>query len=125
WPLLISIYPDDRVMGIRGMGALGTELARNALLTMLQDDVQEVRLAAAEQLGRLGDRSGEQEVLDYLSRMPASSEPTLVANSLATHAIGTIGTDRLAAHLPGLLKDPSPTIQLAAVQSILLLDRDH
>ncbi|MBN1127054.1 MAG: apolipoprotein N-acyltransferase [Sedimentisphaerales bacterium] len=121
WPLLISIYPDDRVMGIRGMGALGTELARNALLTMLQDDVQEVRLAAAEQLGRLGDRSGEQEVLDYLAQMPTTTEQTLVANSLATHAIGSIGTDRLKPYLPRLLNDSSPTIQLAAAQSALFL----
>ena len=58
WPLLISKYSDDRIIGIRGMGALGTTDSRNAILTMLEDDILEVRLCAAEQLSRLGNRSG-------------------------------------------------------------------
>mgnify|MGYP001110137148 CR=1 FL=1 len=52
WTRLISAYADDRVMGIRAMGALGTPEAKNALTTMLDDPVPEVRLAAAEQVGR-------------------------------------------------------------------------
>jgi len=55
WTRLISAYADDRMVGIRAMGALGTEEAKNALITTLDDAVLEVRLAAAEQLGKLGD----------------------------------------------------------------------
>ncbi|MBC8378676.1 MAG: HEAT repeat domain-containing protein, partial [Planctomycetes bacterium] len=70
WALLISKYADDRVMGIRGMGALGSAEASNAILTMLQDDVLEVRLTAAVQLGRLGDNRGEEEVYRYFESNP-------------------------------------------------------
>ena len=50
WAMLISAYADDRVCGIRAMGALGNSQARDAILTMLKDDLAEVRLVAAEQL---------------------------------------------------------------------------
>ena len=67
WALQISKFADDRVMGIRGMGALNTAESRNAITMMLQDEVLEVRLAAAEQLARLGDKRGEEEVLMYFA----------------------------------------------------------
>lgn len=47
WGILISAYADDRVFGIRAMGTLGTSRAKDSLLTMLKDDVPEVRLVAA------------------------------------------------------------------------------
>ena len=61
WTRLISTYADDRLIGVRAMGQLGTSRARDALVNMLGDDVLEVRLAAAEQLGKLGERTGEPE----------------------------------------------------------------
>ncbi|NLK40555.1 MAG: HEAT repeat domain-containing protein [Planctomycetes bacterium] len=122
WALLISKYADDRVMGIRSMGALGTLDAQNAIITMLTDDVLEVRLCAAEQLGRLGDSSGREEVARYLQTHPDLSQSDM-ATMLAVMAIGYIGTPDLTAYLPKALKSPSEDIRLAAAQSILLLTK--
>lgn len=120
WALLISKYADDRVMGIRGMGALGTPEARNAILTMLQDDILEVRLAAAEQLGQLQDERGESHIFDYFQTRPNLNEVSM-ANNMAILAIGRIGTPRLTAYLPDALASRSEYNRLLAAQSVLLL----
>jgi HEAT repeat protein len=122
WALLISKYADDRVMGIRGMGALGTLEAKNAVITMLADDVTEVRLCAAEQLGRLGDRSGREEVAKFLGKSPDLNQPD-VATLLSVMAIGRIGTPELAAYLPKAMESRSEMVRLTAAQSVLLLTR--
>jgi len=122
WAQLISAYADDRWIGIRAMGALGTDEARNALIAMLDDRVLEVRLAAAEQLGRLGETMGEPNVLEvFEKRMTAgldaqSQERIKVFTALA---IGEIGTERLAKYLPQLLQDPSKPVRLAAAKAVL------
>ena len=102
WTRLISAYADDRVIGIRAMGALGTDEAKNAIVTMLDDPVPEVRLAAAEQLGRLGDPTAKRKSW-------TSSRRTLMADmdaqgqerikTLAALAIGEIA-HRDAAQAP-------------------------
>ncbi|MBL7215893.1 MAG: HEAT repeat domain-containing protein [Phycisphaerae bacterium] len=122
WALLISKYADDRVMGIRGMGALGTSEARNAILTMLQDDVLEVKLAAAEQLGQLGDPRGEEEVYRYFQSGPDLNQATM-ANNMAIMAIGRIDSALFKAYLPDALASQSEYIRLLAAQSVLLLTR--
>ncbi|MHC4324937.1 MAG: HEAT repeat domain-containing protein, partial [Planctomycetota bacterium] len=68
WAIVYSAFADDRIMGIRAMGLLGTSKARDILVTKLDDNVLEVRLAAAGQLGRLRDRIGESEVLDVFEK---------------------------------------------------------
>lgn len=118
WPLLISKYNDDRVWGIRCMGALGTSEAKTAIQTMLQDDVVEVRLTAAEQLGRLRDQSGKQVVQDYFSMQPNLDETTM-ANQMAVAAIGTIGAPSLNGYLPQALSSPSPIIRMVGAQAVL------
>jgi len=123
WPLLISKYADDRVMGVRGMGALNTTDARNAIKTMLYDDVQEVRLCAADELGRLGDASGEAEVIEYFKKISRNPDESSMANSMATMAIGRIGGEALTKLLPGFLQSRSKLIRLTAAQSVLLLTR--
>lgn len=120
WALLISKYADDRVMGIRGMGALKTAEAVNAIVIMLQDDVLEVRLAAAEQLGQLGDKRGQDEVYAYFQSSPNLNQVDM-ANNMAVTAIGRIGTDRLTAYLPDAFASESEYIQLLAAQAVLLL----
>jgi HEAT repeat protein len=121
WTRLISAYADDRVIGIRAMGALGTEQAKNALITMLDDGVLEVRLAAAQQLGRLNDRSGESEALDVFTNGLTSGmgiedrERVIVLTALA---IGEIGTDKLKKYLPQLLQDESKFIRIAAAKAV-------
>ena len=119
WPLLISKYHDDRVWGIRCMGALATPEAKTAVQTMLQDDILEVRLTAAEQLGQLGDRSGKDRVREYLEQTPNLDE-TSMANQMAVSAIGTIGDQALNAYLPKALASKSPIIQLIAAKAVLM-----
>ncbi|MBE0537055.1 MAG: HEAT repeat domain-containing protein [Phycisphaerae bacterium] len=123
WALLISKFADDRVMGIRGMAALGTTEAKDAILTMLADEVPEVRLCAAEQLGRIGNQAGEAEVVAYFEQGRPDLNQTSVANTFAAMAIGRIGTEPLKKYLPALLQSNSKIIQLSTAQSVLLLSR--
>ena len=120
WALLISKYADDRVMGIRGMGALGNPEAENAILTMLSDDVLEVRLAAAEELGRLGNVAGERLLLEYFQSNPNLNQVDM-ANNLAIRALGRIPSPRLKIYLPKVLASDSKIIQLLGAQAVLLL----
>ena len=121
WAMLISAYANDRVIGIRAMGALGTVEAKNALITMLDDDVLEVRLAAAEQLGMLGDNIGEFEVLNVFKKNliagmdKAGAEHVKMCTALA---IGRIGTAPLMKFLPDLLKDESKIVRIAASKAV-------
>jgi HEAT repeat protein len=122
WTRLISAYADDRVIGIRAMGALGTDEAKSAIVTMLDDPVPEVRLAAAEQLGKLGDSGGEAEVLAVFDKkltadMDAQGQERV--KTLAALAIGEIGTERPAKYLPQLLQDPLKGVRLAAAKAVL------
>ncbi|HOM60067.1 MAG TPA: HEAT repeat domain-containing protein [Anaerohalosphaeraceae bacterium] len=119
WPLLISKYHDDRVWGIRCMGALKTPEAQMAVQTMLEDDVLEVRLAAAEQLAVFGDRSGVRLVRDYFQQRPNLDETT-VANQIAVAAIGTLKDPSLNVYLPRALASKSPLIRLLAAKSVLV-----
>ena len=121
WAMLISAYADDRVVGIRAMGALGTEQAKNALITMLDDGVLEVRLAAAEQLGKLQDPIGEPEVLQVFTKNLTAGldkESLERVNVLTALAIGQIGTKPLTKYLPQLLKDESGFVRIAAAKAV-------
>ena len=119
WALLISKFADDRAIGIRGMGALNTAESRNAIRSALDDDVQEVRLVAAEQLARLGDTSGEEVVLTYFKTQPDLNTVGM-ASQMAVMAIGPLKSDRLNSQLPSALDSQSPYIQLMAARSVLL-----
>jgi HEAT repeat protein len=119
WALLISKFPDDRVSGIRGMGALNTTEAKNAIITMLQDDILEVRLAAAEQLARMGDKRGEEKVFEYFQTQPDLNKADM-ANQTAVMAIGPLKSRRLNSELTKAIDSQSPKIQLLAARSVLL-----
>lgn len=122
WAMRISAYADDRVLAVQALGALGTEKAKNILITMLDDDVLEIRLAAAEQLGTHKDKIGESVVLDVFEKKLTASldkqdlELTYMRTALA---IGRIGTPSLKKYLPQLLKDPSPVVRIAAAKAVL------
>ena len=121
WSMLISGYADDRVMGIKGMGVLGTREAKDALITMLDDDILEVRLAAAEQLGMLKDTIGEPEVLNVFTRnltADLDKEDLERINVRTALAIGRIGTRGLTRYLPQLLKDESKLVRIAAAMAV-------
>ena len=122
WAMLISVYADDRIVGIRAMGALGTIQAKNALITMLDDEVLEVRLAAAGQLGMLKDTIGEPEVLDVFTKNLTDGmdkEDVERINVLTALAIGRIGTASLTKFLPQLLRDESKFVRIAAAKAVL------
>lgn len=122
WAMRISAYHDDRVVGIQALGALGTEKARNVLITMLDDDILEVRLAVAEQLGALGDSIGESEVLDVFEKnLTAGLDKQDLARTYmgAALAIGQIGTPSLKKYLPLLLKNQSKIVRIAAAKAVL------
>ncbi|MCD6395144.1 MAG: HEAT repeat domain-containing protein [Planctomycetes bacterium] len=120
WALLISKYADDRVLGIQGMGLLNTVDAKNAIITMLNDEVGEVRLCAAEQLAKMGDLSGEQEVLAYFKTQSPDLNQASIANIFATMAIGRMASSGTR-YLPQLLQSRSKVIRLTAAQSVLVL----
>jgi HEAT repeat protein len=123
WALLISAYWDDRYRGTRAMGAFGGTKGAHALLTMLDDEVVEVKLSAAEQLGTLGDPSGQIIVLEYLAQSDNKDEKQVIdrRNTLAAMAIGAIGGEKLTEYLPKLLKNDSPVVRLAAAKSVFIL----
>ncbi len=124
WTLLISKYIENKIAGIRAMGALGTAEAKNALITMLADPVIEVRLIAAEQLGMLGYDTGQPEVLDvFTTNLTVKLEKPEIerAKILAALAIGQIGTEKLTPYLPTLLADNSPDVRIAAAKAVLQL----
>ncbi|UCF43010.1 MAG: HEAT repeat domain-containing protein [Planctomycetota bacterium] len=119
--MLQSGYNDDRVVSIRAMGALGTARAKDSIITKLDDDVLEVRLAAAEQLGMLGDSMGEAVVLDVFGENQLGGlnkkgiERVKVLTALA---IGQICTEPVRRFLPGLLQDESKFVRLAAAKAV-------
>jgi HEAT repeat protein len=121
WTMLISAYADDRVMGIKAMGELGTLQAGDALTTMLDDDVVEVRLAAAEQLGMLKNPVGEPVVLDVFAKNLSAGLDNQAKERLNVRtvlAIGRIGTPSLTRFLPRFLRDESKNVRIAAAMAV-------
>ena len=121
WAIVYSAFADDRIMGIRAIGLLGTSKARDILVTKLDDTVLEVRMAAAEQLGKLQDRIGETEVLDVFEKnLTAGLDREAIerANVLTALAIGEICTPDLEKFLPQLLKNESKFVRIAAAKAV-------
>ncbi len=122
WAIVYSVFADDRIMGIRAIGLLGTSKARDILVQKLDDDnVLEVRLAAAGQLGKLQDRIGETEVLDVFEKnLTAGLDTEAIerANVLTALAIGEICTPGLEKYLPQLLKNESKFVRIAAAKAV-------
>ena len=124
WTMLISKYIENRIMGIKAMGALGTVEAKNALTLKLNDNVLEIRLIAAEQLGMLGYDIGEPEVLDVFRKnltARLNDRERQRVKALTALVIGQIGTERLKKFLPGLLKDKSKSVRIAAAKAVFQL----
>ncbi|MBN2314122.1 MAG: HEAT repeat domain-containing protein [Sedimentisphaerales bacterium] len=121
WAIILSAYADDRVLGLRAIGALGTRQARDIIATKLEDPVLEVRLVAAEQLGMLGDPTGEPQVLEVFQKNLTAGMDKIDAQRvhiLASLAIGHIGTPALTKYLPLLLKNESKYVRIAAAKAV-------
>ncbi len=113
-------------MAVRAMGGLGTPQAKDILATKLDDVVLEVRLAAAEQLGRLSDQTGQPQVLEVFEKNLADGPDRQAAertNVLAALAIGQIRTPALTKYLPQLLKNESKYVRVAAAKAVFQCDR--
>ncbi len=123
WTIVLNVNADVRILGVLAMGALGTEQARGAITTQLSDQVLEVRLVAAEQLGKLGYKTGGPEVLDVFTKNLTDGMDRQGAervNSLAAQAIGQIKTPELTKYLSKLMKNESKLVKLAAARAVLL-----
>jgi HEAT repeat protein len=121
WAIVYSAFADDRIMGIRAMGLLATSKARDIIVTKLDDNVLEVRLTAAEQLGKLRDRIGESEVLAVFDKNLTNGldkQAIERANVLTALAIGQICTPSLEKFLPQLLKNESQFVRIAAAKAV-------
>jgi HEAT repeat protein len=121
WAIVFSAYADDRVVGIRALGALGTRKAREIIMTKLDDPILEVRLVAAEQLGLLGDKTGEPEVLAVIQKNQTAGMDQIGrerVHVLLALAIGHIGTPSLTKYLPLLLKNESKFVRIAAAKAV-------
>jgi HEAT repeat protein len=104
------------------MGALGTEKAKEVLITKLDDEILEVRLAAAEQLGMLNDKTGENEVVKVFEKnltYDMDNEERQRANVLTAMAIGQIKTASVTRFLPQMLKDSSKFVRIAAARAVI------
>ena len=140
WTLLVSKFADDKISGIKGMRLLNTKNSRAAISTMLVDkipetpktskmpnmsEIPEIRLFAAEQLGRMSDYSGKKAVVDYFTNIrPLKDEKSREqADRLAAMAIGRIGGPELTKHIPILLNSRNKDVQLWAAQAVLLLTK--
>ncbi len=125
WTMLISAYADDRYMGTIAMSHLKTDQAAGALITMLDDEIPEVRITAAGRLGLYGDQSGAVIVDEYLSGKRGNDADETVKEHrdvLAAIAVGQIGQTALVNYLPKMLKENSVRVRLAAAKSILLIE---
>jgi HEAT repeat protein len=123
WSMLISAYADVRLVGISSMAALGTREATNALITMLDDEVLEIRLAAAEYLGSLRNTAGERKVREVIEKNLAADltldqEARDRVNARTALAIGRIRTPALTRHLLKLLKNESKIVRIAAAKAV-------
>jgi HEAT repeat protein len=120
--MLLSKFVENKMIGVRAMGALGTAKAGDIMFTKLDDDIIEVRLAAAKQLAMLGDDSGEQVVLSVFEQhLTAGLDETgreriMVLTALA---IGRLGTPKTIHYLPQLIKDDSVLVRLAAARAVI------
>lgn len=125
WTLLVSKYSDDKISGIKGMRLLNTEQSRTAIKTMLVDEMVELRLFAAEQLGRMFDYSGKNAVINYFTiiRPRLDTKSKGQTDRLAAMAIGRIGGPELKKYIPILLKSGNKDVQLRAAQAVLLLTK--
>ncbi len=127
WSMILNVNADDRILGAQAMGDLGNEEALGALTTLMSDpnEIIEVRVAAAGQLGRLGSTIGEPHVLEALSaKTPLTTDPIRTERIyiLAAMAIGEIKTPQLTQYLPPLLNYRSKFVRLAAAKAVFQCD---
>lgn len=122
WAIIYSSYVEDRIIGITAMGDLGTQKTIEILITKLDDEIPEARLAAAQQLGRLGIKRGMPVVAEIFDENIAASLEENQKHRIharAAFAIGAIDSPELSGYLPQLLNSESKLVRLAAAKAVI------
>lgn len=107
-----------RMEAAKALGASRDARALEALVKALEDPSRDVRWAAVEALGELGDRRAVPPILDYLKRVEAYRW----GKRLAAAALGAIGDPRAVEPLVALLEDDDPFVRRAAALALLRLE---
>ncbi len=105
-----------RVVALDALGRFSTERAVDAVAFALNDEAQEVQLAALRSLGKMKDEAGTPLGTSRLLEVAEGRDPTLVVAAL--QALGD-GRDAAALDtLASLVTDPTPWRAVAAVESL-------
>jgi HEAT repeat protein len=114
----LSGYTDEAVIATLGLGVRRDMESNTMLRSKLTDDYEEVALAAARSLGRLGDDAG------YGVALRAVETGTPLQQGMAAAALGDVGRSDAQPILANLLRDSTnDNVRLAAAAAVLELDR--
>jgi HEAT repeat protein len=108
-----SPYPEVRILAVQAMGHVRDQRMAPAIIQMLEENPQELKLAAAEALGRMGLPDGKAVALQ------AAASPTATVRVQTAFALRRFDDPVTAAALVGLLNDPEPVVRLAAAAAVL------
>ncbi len=121
-PLLLhyagSNDPYFRVMGTRGLARLPRERSEGAIVQLLEDTNEKVRIEAVRAAGRLKLR---QTVPRLLQLMAGDTDYVKLE---AVRALASLPDPRALDPLIDQLSDPSPWIRAAALRAVAFQDRD-
>lgn len=121
WALMISKRADDRVMGIITMYRLATYDSINAIKTMLDDDVLEVRLVAAGRLEAFKDDTGY-DIIEAFFEKDIKSLSNDDRSRALIHGLDAIRFSdnlKLAEYLPQFLHDSNVGVRIHSALAIL------
>lgn len=111
---LLSKNPRNRIYAANGLGEYEVDAARDALIATLKDTVPRVQLAAASNLGRIGDRAAVEPLID---RALVELTAGFVREACAA-ALGRMKDERALAPLVVLLANEHPTVRSAALRAL-------
>ena len=110
-----SSEDEVRVLAVLMLGRANDRSMRGNFTNFLAKDPIELRLAAAEALGRIGSREGLPVMLEA-----ADADDQATVRAQAAFALGQVSSDPLAAAaLISLLDDPEPAVRIAAASAVL------
>jgi hypothetical protein len=105
----------ERMAAAKRLGASRSPRAYEPLVAALKDDNRDVRWAAIEALGELGDRRAVAPLVEYLDK----PEAYRWARRLIASALGTIGDPAAVPPLVKLLEDADPFVRRLAALALV------
>lgn len=120
-PLMRTLSDDNLPQEIRyqaatALGRLNAEVARDQLITSLDDMADAVRYGSIQALASMGDRGAAKEIA---ARLRDSNE---FVRSAAAHALGVIGDSEVLNELLLSCMDTSKTVRFSALRSAVDID---